>query len=91
MKNKVFVIIIAVLFIAGIVGSIIVLTSPPKSCVRVLSDGEVVYSADLSIVEDTTFDVNYQGHVNTVEILDHQIRVQSADCPDQTCVNMGWL
>ena len=91
MKYKVLVIIIAVLLVTGIVGSIFVLTSPSKTCVRVLSDGEVVYSADLSVAENTTFDVTYQGHVNTVEILDHQIRVQSADCPDQTCVNMGWL
>lgn len=91
MKYKILVIIIAVLFVAGIVGSIIVLTSPSKSCVRVLSDGEEVYSADLRTVGDTTFDVEFQGHSNTVEIKNGQIRVLSADCPDQTCVNMGWL
>ncbi len=91
MKYKVLIIIIAIILAAGIAGSIFVLTSPSKNCVRVISDGEVVYSADLNTVDETTFDVEYQGHINTVEIHDHQIRVKSADCPDQTCVNMGWL
>lgn len=91
MKNKVFIIIIAAILTAGIVGSIFVLTSQPKSSVRIISDGRTVYSADLGTAEDTTFDVTYQGHVNTVEIRDHRIRVSAADCPDQTCVNMGWL
>ena len=91
MKNKVFFIMIIVIFLAGILGSVLVWTAPAKSHVRVLSDNEVVYTADLSVTEDTTFDVSYDGHVNTVEIRDHQIRVLSADCPDQTCVHMGWL
>ena len=50
-----------------------------------------VYTADLKLTEDTVFDVAYQGHVNTVEIKDHKIHVKDADCPDQTCVKMGWL
>lgn len=91
MKNKVFLAIIIVIFSVGLVGSILVVTSTAKSNIRVLSDGEEVYTADLLTAEDTTFDVTYEGHHNTVEIKDHQIRVADADCPDQTCVNMGWL
>lgn len=91
MKNRVFIIIIIVIFLVGLAGSVLVWTAPAKNHVRVVSDDEVVYSADLSLTEDTTFDVAYEGHVNTVEIRDHQIRVLSADCPDQTCVRMGWL
>ena len=91
MKHKPFLIIIAVIFILGIIGSIWVLNAPQKTSVRVLSDGETVYAGDLSLAEDAVFDVSYQGHVNTVEIKDHQIHVLSADCPDQTCVKMGFL
>lgn len=91
MKYKALYIIISVILLAGIIGSAIVLCSPSKSSVRVVSDGKTVYSAELDLADDTTFDVEYMGHVNTVEIRDHRIRVQSADCPDQTCVNMGWL
>lgn len=91
MKYKALFVIIAVLLAAGIIGSVIVLNAPAKSAVRVLSDSETVYAADLAAAEDTTFDVTYGDHVNTVEIRDHRIRVLSADCPDQTCVKMGWL
>lgn len=91
MKNKVFLFIIIFILLAGIIGSVWVLNAPSKSRVRVLSDGKVVYSGDLSLAEDASFDVAYGDHVNTVEIRDHRIRVLSADCPDQTCVKMGWL
>ena len=37
------------------------------------------------------FDVEYEGHVNRIEIRDHRIRVLEADCPDQVCVRAGWL
>lgn len=91
MKNKVFIIIIAVIFAAGVIGSALVLSAPSKSHIRIVSDGETVYTADLSLTEDITFNITYQGHTNTVEIQNHRIHVSKADCPDQTCVNMGWL
>lgn len=91
MKNRVFIIVIIVIFLAGIVGSLLVWTAPAKSHIRVVSDDEIVYTADLNTTEDTTFDVRYGDHVNTIEIRDRQIRVLSSDCPDQTCVRMGWL
>lgn len=91
MKIKVFIIIIAAIFLIGIVGSAIVLTAPKKSTARIISDGQIVETIDLDAAEDRTFDVSYGGHVNTVEIKDHRIRIKDADCPDKTCVNMGWL
>lgn len=91
MKHKAFLIVIIVILLIGITGSVLVLTSPAKSRVRVVSDDKIVYSADLSTAADTAFDVSFEGHVNTIEVRDHQIRVRSADCSDQTCVRMGWL
>ena len=91
MKHKVIGVIIAVIFIAGIVGCILVLTAPSKNTVRIISDGEVLYTLDLDKADDTSFDIPYGDHINIVEIKDHRIRVSSADCPDLTCVNMGWL
>lgn len=91
MKVKGFIIAIAVIFVIGVIGSVLVFTAPEKSSVRIVSDGETIYTVDLNTAGDKTFDVRYQGHINTIEIRDHQIRVQSADCPDQTCVNMGRL
>ena len=91
MKYKGLIIIIAAIFVVGIIDSAVVLTAPAKDVVRVISGGEVVRTIDLRTAEDAVFDVEYQGHVNTVEIKDHRIRVKSADCPDLTCVDMGWL
>lgn len=91
MKNKAPFIVIIVILLIGITGSVLVLTSPSQRRVRVLSDQQEVYAADLSTAADTTFDVSFEGHVNTIEVRDHQIRVLSSDCPDQTCVRMGWL
>lgn len=91
MKYKVMIIIIAVILAAGITGSIFALTSSARSTVRVVSAGKVVETVDLSSTGDRSFDIEYRGHKNTVEIHDHRIRVSCADCPDQTCVHMGWL
>lgn len=91
MKNKVIIAFIIILFLTGVVGSVVVVGMPSKSHIRIVSDGETVYTADLRTAEDTVLDITYQGHVNTVEIKDHKIRVKEADCPDQTCVHMGWL
>ena len=91
MKLKVIGIIIAVIFALGVAGSILVLTSPEENTVRIVSDGEVLYSIDLSTADDRVIEIPYGEHSNTVEIKDHRIRMKDADCPDQTCVNTGWL
>ena len=91
MKYKVPIIIIAVILAAGIAGSAFALTSPAGDAVRVISGGKVIETFSLSSAADRTFDVEYDGHINTIEIKDHRIRVISADCPDQTCVRMGVL
>mgnify|MGYP002522337011 CR=1 FL=1 len=91
MKHKIIGIIIAVIFALGVAGSILVLTAPEKSGVRILSNGEVIYTFDLSTAEDQTIEIPCGDHHNTVEIKDHRIRVADADCPDRTCVRMGWL
>lgn len=91
MKHKIVGIIIAVIFALGVAGSILVLTAPKKDAVRILLHGEMLRAVDLSTAQDTTFDIRTDSGVNTVEIRDHRIRVKDADCPDQTCVSMGWL
>lgn len=79
------------LLLAGVVGSILVLRRPRTSQVEIVQDGRVLYSFDLSSEEDQVIDVEYEGRVNRIEIRDHQIHMLEADCPDQICVNMGWL
>lgn len=91
MKNKVLIRICAVIFLAGIIGSIWMLKMPHGTQVNVVQDGKTIYTFDLSKTEDQTFDVSYEGRVNTVQIQNGKIRVLEAECPDKTCVHMGWL
>ncbi len=92
MKQKVWLFgICAVLLLAGIVGSILVLRRPDTGMVEIVQDGEVLYRLDLAAEEDRILEVEYEGRINRIEIRDHQIHVLEADCPDQVCVDMGWL
>lgn len=79
------------LLAAGILGSIFVLRKPETSRVEITQDGKVLYEFDLAEEEDQILEVEYEGGRNRIEIRDHKIRVLEADCPDQVCVNMGWL
>ena len=91
MKHKIIIVIIAAVFILGVIGSVLVLTSAPKNTVNIIRDGKVLYTVDLSTAENKMINIPCGDHFNNVEIRDGKIRVESADCPDQTCVNMGWL
>ena len=90
MKKLPFVLVGCLLFL-GILGSMLVLQRPDTSMVEILRDGEVLYRLDLEQEEDQILEIEYEGRTNTVEIKDHQIRMAEAECPDNTCVHMGWL
>ena len=92
MKLRILIIIAAAVFIAGIIGCVLVLNAPKKNTVIIKSGGKVLYTLDLSKEDDRTFEVkSSDGGVNLIEIKDGKIRVKSADCPDKTCMRMGWL
>ncbi len=91
MKYKILILVIAVIFLLSAAASLFVLYSPPKSTVRIISDGKLIETVNLFSAEDRTFTVEYQGRTNTIEIKDGQIRVKDAECYDHTCVKMGWL
>lgn len=80
-----------IIFIISLILSVWILWPSDKQLVEVVSDGEVLYTFDLSDVEDTKFIIEYGGSSNTIQIENGNIRVQEAECPDQTCVNMGNL
>lgn len=86
-KNVIFIIIIAVIFAAGVIGCLLVFISPKSNIVSIRSGGREIYSIDLDSAKDCTFDIEFEGRVNTIEIKNHAIRVAEADCPDRICVN----
>ena len=68
MKYKILIIVIAVIFAAGIVGTIWVLNAPKKQFVRIKSGGKTLYTLDLSREPDRTIEIERGGGVNLVEI-----------------------
>lgn len=59
---------------------------------NVYQDGRCIYSVDLSLVtEGYELVIADEIGENTLRMEPGRICVIRADCPDQTCVNMGWL
>ena len=93
MKNmKIWLVLFVVILAVGVIGSVLVLQKPESNIVEIVQDGEVLYRLDLSEYKETeTFEIAYDGGRNTILIENGQICMSRADCPDQTCVKMGWL
>ena len=90
-KTTILIVAAAVIFLAGIIGSLFVLLSPKRSVVTIKQDGKTLMTLRLSEEEDRTFVLPYGDSSNTIEICDGKIRVSEAECPDQVCVHTGWL
>lgn len=79
------------IFLLGAAGSLWALRMPHGTQVNIVQNGTVLYTFDLTSAEDQTFEIEYEGRINTVQIENGRIRMMEAECPDQTCVHMGWL
>lgn len=76
-----------------------------RKIVEILSDGEIIYTFDMTKVENQEIVIFYDSHdnsdndngnhahgsSNTIQIENGEIWVREAQCPDQTCVKMGKL
>lgn len=92
MRRKYLLILLAILLLAGgIAGSMRVLSPQENTRVDILQDGVALYQLDISQEGNRTISIEYQRRTNLIEICDGRIRVAEADCPDQLCVQMGWL
>ena len=66
--------------------------STPSPVARITRDGAVLEEIELDKVEaprSLTFEDESGRNVVTVE--QGRVRVSEADCPDQICVNQGWI
>jgi hypothetical protein len=90
-RTKILILFCALMFIAGIVGSVLLLRNSDSTLVEIVQDGDVLYQLDLSKIKEKTIEIEYKGKKNTVQVKDNKIRVLDADCPDQICVKMGYL
>ena len=55
--------------------------------VEIQIDGKVVETLDLQ--KERAFKIN--GGTNTVQIENGKVKMAAANCPDQICVNTGWI
>ena len=90
-RSLLFPAITALLLFIGIIGSLWALRPPASTQVEIVQNGITIYRLDLLREPDHTISVCYNDGCNLIEIENHQIRILDADCPDQTCVHMGWL
>lgn len=64
----------------------------PSPVARITLDGELLQEIPLDEVEESySFTVDSEGGSNTVLVEPGRIRVSEADCPDQVCVNQGFI
>lgn len=92
-STKFWVILIAALLAVSIAGSVLTLGGRTSAITANLYlDGQCIRSIDLSQVTDPySFTVEGPAGTNTVLVEPGRIRVSHADCPDQVCVNQGWI
>jgi hypothetical protein len=92
-KTKVWVIgILAALLLCGGCALWLSTRSAPGMVANIYVDGECIHCVDLSQVTETeTYTVEDDLGVNVIQIEPGRIRVLEADCPDQVCVDAGWL
>lgn len=89
--NRLWMFLCAGLLLAGVIGCFWVMWLSSGETVEIVQDGVVLHTLDLTRAENQTIEVSYQGRTNTVQIQDGRICMQAAECPDQTCVHMGYL
>ncbi len=67
-------------------------SEPAGQRAEIVQDGRVLRTVDLSSVRsEERMTVSWEGHTNTILIAPGEIRMLSADCPDQICVRSGKL
>lgn len=59
---------------------------------RITRDGVLLEEIDLNTVDQPyTLTFEDESGSNTISVERGRIRVSEADCPDQVCVNQGWI
>ena len=90
-KTRVFVIIIVILLVVCVALTLFFFLRKPSGTVaNVYVKGELVYSVDLSEVNEP-FDkkIETENGYNILHVEKNKIKISEADCPDHTCVSTG--
>lgn len=92
-STKFLVLLLALIVFVAVLASILAELGAPRGSVAVISvDSQVRERIDLNqVTEPYSFVVESEWGRNTVEVEPGRIRVSEADCPDQICVEQGWV
>ena len=83
------IILLAVIVIVLLPIVILLLNTGKGATAVVKSDGKVIDT--LSLYKNGTFTYKNDNGYNIVEVTDGKVRVIEADCPNQDCVNKGYI
>ena len=88
MKNKFWLIILAIIFVSSLSAGLLLMGGAPAGRAEITSNGQVIRIVNLAIDQEFTVDTG-EG-TNTVTVLDGKIAVTAADCPDHYCMDRGF-
>ena len=92
MKTKIIVLLLAGAVAASAAVLLLRDGSAPSPTARITRDGVLLEEIDLDKVEaPRSFTLEDGSGSNTVVVEKGRIRISKADCPDQVCVNQGWI
>lgn len=89
MKKGDLLIYLAALALAALPLLMLLAPKPAPACAVVRIDGSEVHRFSLEADAQRTFSTAHGN--NTVQVHNGQVRMLSADCPDGTCVSMGFI
>lgn len=83
----------ALIFIGGIIGSAFIMKKTDNQLVTVIQDGKEIYRFNLAETEDQEITVTSPDgdSFNVIAIKNGEISISDAGCPDKTCVKTGTL
>lgn len=90
-RIKILLITAAAIFALSLAFCFWIIRPAQTNTVEIVQDGTTLYRFDLNNTENQQIEISYNGKVNTVLIENGKICITNADCPDNTCVHMGWL
>ena len=93
LKSRFWAVCLAVLFLLSLAVMVWTMARPASGTVaNVYLDGVCVHSVDLDRVRgEERFTLEGTEGNNLIVAEPGRIRVEAADCPDQICVQQGWL
>lgn len=92
-KTRTWIIIIAIILIISVILCFFLYNKKANGTVaNIYRDGVCIKSIDLSLVTDSyEFTLSDDSGENTIRVENGRICIIDADCPDQVCVDFGWL